>query len=279
MKVKITADSTCDLGKELCDRYHITLAPLSVMIDGKSYRDGVDVTPEVIFRAVDEKKTVKTAAVNQYEYEELFTGLLKEYDEIVHFTISAEMSSCYADACAAAEKVGHVYVVDSRNLSTGIGLLVLEAAELAAMGKDAKEIAERCRERADKVCATFTVQDIGYLYRGGRCSGLEAIGAKMLHIRPSIEVKGGKMAPGKKYRGSYEHYIKHYIKDVLKENEDADYKRIFITHSPCEEGLVDYATEMVKEYGHFREILETTAGCTISVHCGPNTLGLLFMRK
>ena len=279
MKVKITADSTCDLGKELCDRYHITLAPLSVMIDGKSYRDGVDVTPEVIFRAVDEKKTVKTAAVNQYEYEELFTGLLKEYDEIVHFTISAEMSSCYADACAAAEKTGHVYVVDSRNLSTGIGLLVLEAAELAAMGKDAKEIAERCRERTDKVCATFTVQDIGYLYRGGRCSGLEAVGAKMLHIRPSIEVKSGKMAPGKKYRGSYEHYIKHYIKDVLKENEDADYKRIFITHSPCEEGLVDYAAEMVKEYGHFREILETTAGCTISVHCGPNTLGILFMRK
>ncbi len=279
MSVKISADSTCDLSRELCEKYQIAIAPLSVVIDGNSYHDGVDVTPENIFRAVDEGKTVKTTAVNQFEYEELFRELLKDSDEVVHFCISRDMSSCYADACEAAKRVGHVYVVDSRNLSTGIGLLVLEAAELAAMGKSGQEIAQREAERTGKVCATFTVQDIGYLYRGGRCSGLEAIGAKLMHIRPSIEVHEGKMSPGKKYRGSYEHYLKHYIKDVLKAVEDVDYKRVFITHSPCEAGMKEYAEEMLREYGHFREILETTAGGTICVHCGPNTLGILFMRK
>lgn len=279
MKVKISADSTCDLSPELVEKYQVTISPLSVIIDGHSYKDGVDVTPEIIFRAVDQGKKVQTAAVNQFEYEELFRELLKENETIVHFCISRDMSSCYADACEVAQRLGNIWVVDSRNLSTGIGLLVLEACEMAAMGRTAEEIYHAVTERTEKVVATFTVQDIGYLYRGGRCSGLEALGAKMLRIRPEIEVRGGRMYPGKKYRGSYEHYLKHYIRDVLKEIEDVDYKRVFVTHSPCEEGMTDFAVECLKEYGHFREILETTAGSTISVHCGPNTLGILFMRK
>ena len=279
MKVKISADSTCDLSQELLEKYQVTIAPLSVIIDGDSHKDGVDVTPENIFRAVDLGKKVQTAAVNQFEYEELFGNLLKENDAVVHFCISREMSSCYSDACEAARKLGNVYVVDSRNLSTGIGLLVLEACELAAMGKSAEEIFNNIEARKEKVVATFVVQDIGYLYRGGRCSGLEALGAKMLKIRPSIVVHDGKMSPGKKYRGSYEHYLKHYIRDVLKETEDVDYKRIFITHSPCEDGMAEFAADCVREYGHFREILDTTAGGTVCVHCGPNTLGILFMRK
>ena len=279
MKVRISADSTCDLSPELCEKYHIAIAPLSVMIGGNSFHDGVDVTPENIFSAVEQGQTVKTSAVNQYEYEELFTSLRREADEVVHLCISREISSCYVDACRAAEKVGGVHVVDSQNLSTGTGLLVLEAAELAAIGMTGREIAERERGRVGKVCATFTVQDIGYLYRGGRCSGLEAIGAKLMHIRPSIEVHDGKMSPGKKYRGSYEHYLKHYIKDMIKGNELVDWKRVFITHSPCEAGMTEYAAEMLREYGHFREILDTTCGCTVAVHCGPNTLGILFMNK
>ena len=279
MKVKISADSTCDLSQELLEKYQVTIAPLSVIIDGDSHKDGVDVTPENIFRAVDLGKKVQTAAVNQFEYEELFGNLLKENDAVVHFCISREMSSCYSDACEAARKLGNVYVVDSRNLSTGIGLLVLEACELAAMGKSAEEIFNNIEARKEKVVATFVVQDIGYLYRGGRCSGLEALGAKMLKIRPSIVVHDGKMSPGKKYRGSYEHYLKHYIRDVLKETEDVDYKRIFITHSPCEDGMAEFAADCVREYGHFREILDTTAGGTVCEHCGPNTLGILFMRK
>ena len=168
-----------------------------MVIDGHSYKDGVDVMPENIFRAVEEGKTVKTTAVNQFEYEELFKKLLEENDEVVHFCISRDMSSCYSDACEAAEKLGNVYVVDSRNLSTGIGLLVLEAAEMAAMGKSGAGDFLSGQARTDKVVATFTVQDIGYLYRGGRCSGLEAVGAKLMHIRPSIEVHEGKMSPGR----------------------------------------------------------------------------------
>ncbi len=279
MKVKITADSTCDLSPELVEKYGIAISPLSVIIDGHNYKDGVDVTPEGIFRAVDQGKKVQTAAVNQFEYEELFSELLKDNDAIVHFCISRDMSSCYDDACRVAQKLGNVYVVDSRNLSTGIGLLVLEACELAAMGKSAQEIFSAVQSRTDKVVTSFIVQDIGYLYRGGRCTGLEALGAKMLRIRPEIEVVGGKMRPGKKYRGSYEHFLKHYIRDVLKDTEDVDYKRVFITHSPCEEGMTDFAAQCVREFGHFREILDTTAGGTVCVHCGPNTLGILFMRK
>ena len=281
MKVRISADSTCDLGPELSEKYQVTIAPLSVIIDGQSYKDGVDVTPEAIFSAVEHGKKVQTAAVNQFEYQELFRELLQDGDEIVHFCISSDMSSCYADACEAARKVadGKIFVVDSRNLSTGFGLLVLEACELTAMGKTGAEIYEFIQHRIDKAVATFTVQDIGYLYRGGRCSGLEALGAKMLRIRPEIVVENGKMHPGSKYRGSYEHYLKHYIKDVLKETEDIDYKRVFVTHSPCEEGMWDFAVKCLKEYGHFREILDTVCGGTVCVHCGPNTLGILFMRK
>ncbi len=279
MKVKISADSTCDLGPELAEKYNVTIVPLSVIINGNSYKDGVDVTPEVIFRAVDQGKKVQTAAVNQFEYEQVFSSLLKENDAVVHFCISSEMSSCYADACEAAGRVGNVHVVDTRNLSTGMGLLVLEACELAAMGKSAEEIFDYVQSRTDKVVATFTVQDVGYLYRGGRCSGLEALGAKMLKIRPAIEVHDGKMGPSGKYRGSYEHYLKHYIRDQLKKVEDPDYKRVFITHSPCEDGMTEFAAECLREYGHFREVLDTTAGGTICVHCGPNTLGILFMKK
>ena len=280
MNVKISADSTCDLSPELVAKYQVTIAPLSVIIDGQSYKDGVDVTPEDIFRAVDQGKKVQTAAVNQFEYEELFRSLLKEHEAVIHFCISREMSSCFSDACEAAKRTGNVYVVDSRNLSTGIGLLVLEACEMAAMGQGAEEIYQAVLARREKVNTSFTVQDIGYLYRGGRCSGLEALGAKMLRIRPSIEVHDGKMSPGTKYRGSYEHYLKHYIKDVLKAaDKDIDYKRAFITHSPCEEGMAEFAAECLREYGHFREILDTTAGGTVCVHCGPNTLGILFMRR
>lgn len=279
MKVMISADSTCDLSPELTEKYRIRICPLSVIIDGHAYKDGVDVTPEDIFRAVEQGKKVQTAAVNEFEYEEFFTGLLKDNDAVVHFCISKDMSSCYADACKVAERLGNVYVVDSRNLSTGIGLLVLEACEMAAMGKSAQEVFSYVQSRTDKVVATFTVQDVGYLYRGGRCSGLEALGAKMLRIRPSILVEGGRMRPGQKYRGAYDHYLKHYIRDTLKSVENVDYKRVFITHSPCEEGMAAFAAECLKEYGHFREILDTTAGGTVCTHCGPNTLGILFMRK
>ena len=279
MKVRMTADSTCDLSPELVRKYDIGIAPLSVIIDGDVFHDGVDVTPRDIFRAVDAGKSVRTAAVNAYEYREFFTEQLKTCDQIVHVCISSEFSTCYNDAVEASRNMDNVYVVDSRNLSTGSGLLVLEGAEMAADGMDGAKIAETLRERTGLVDASFTVHTVDYLRRGGRCSGLEALGAKLLHIRPSIIVTDGKMHPGEKYRGRVEHYLKHYIADMLEDDSTIDFNRVFVTHSPSEEGLVRFAIDTVKSYGLFKEVLETMAGCTVCTHCGPDTLGILFMRK
>ena len=279
MKVRITADSTCDLSPELIRKYDIGIAPLSVIIDGDVFHDGVDVTPRDIFRAVDAGKSVRTAAVNACQYRTFFTEQLQTCDPIVHVCISSEFSTCYNDAVEASRNMDNVYVVDSRNLSTGSGLLVLEGAEMAADGMDGAKIAETLRERTGLVDASFTVHTVDYLRRGGRCSGLEALGAKLLHIRPSILVRDGKMHPGEKYRGRYEHYLKHYIADMLEDDSTIDFNRVFVTHSPSEEGLVRFAIDTVKSYGLFKEVLETMAGCTVCTHCGPDTLGILFMRK
>ena len=279
MKIRMTADSTCDLSPELLRKYDIALAPLSVIIDGEMFHDGVDVTPRDVFRAADAGKSVRTAAVNAYEYKEFFGKQLRNCDQLVHICISSEFSTCYADACEAAAETGNVFVVDSRNLSTGSGLLALEGMEMAEKGMAGEAVAEALRGKTGLVDTSFVVRTIDYLRRGGRCSGLEALGAKMLHIRPSIVVRDGKMHPGDKYRGRYEHYLKHYIQDALADDRMIDFRRVFITHSPSEEGLVRFAIDTVKSYGLFQEVLETMAGCTVCTHCGPDTLGIIFMRK
>ena len=243
------------------------------------FHDGVDVTPRDVFRAADAGKSVRTAAVNAYEYKEFFGKQLRNCDQLVHICISSEFSTCYADACEAAAETGNVFVVDSRNLSTGSGLLALEGVEMAEKGMDGEAVAEALRGKTGLVDTSFVVRTIDYLRRGGRCSGLEALGAKMLHIRPSIVVRDGKMHPGDKYRGRYEHYLKHYIQDALADDRMIDFRRVFITHSPSEEGLVRFAIDTVKSYGLFQEVLETMAGCTVCTHCGPDTLGIIFMRK
>lgn len=279
MKVRITADSTCDLSPELLRKYDIALAPLSVIIDGEVFHDGVDVTPRDIFRAAEAGKAVRTAAVNTYEYKEFFREQLRNCDQLVHVCISSDFSTCYADACEAAAEAKNIFVVDSRNLSSGSGLLAIEGAEMAAQGMEGEAIADELRRRTGLIDASFVVRTVDYLRRGGRCTGLEALGAKMLHIRPSIVVKDGKMRPGEKYRGRYEHYLKHYIQDALANDRTIDFRRVFITHSPSEEGLVRFAIDTVKSYGLFREVLETMAGCTVCTHCGPDTLGIMFARK
>ena len=281
MKIRMTADSTCDLTPELIRRYSIGIAPLSVIIDGEVFHDGVDVTPRDIFRAAEAGKSVRTAAVNTYEYKEFFREQLKNCDQLVHVCLSSEFSTSYADAVEASREVKNVFVVDSRNLSTGSGLLVLEGIRMIREegADDGSALAEALRARTGLVCSSFVLRTIDYLWRGGRCSGLEALGAKMLHIRPSIIVADGKMHPGEKYRGRYEHYLKHYIRDVLENDSSIDFSRVFVVHSPSEEGLVRFAIDTVKSYGLFREVLEAMAGCTICTHCGPDTLGLMFMRK
>ncbi len=280
MKIRMTGDSTCDLTPEWIRKYNIGIAPLSVIIDGEVFHDGVDVSPRDIFRAAEAGKSVRTAAVNTYEYREFFKEQLKNCDQLVHVCLSSEFSTSYNDAVEASREVGNVFVVDSRNLSTGSGLLVLEGIRMINEGaEDGAAIAEALRAKTGLVSSSFVVRTIDYLRRGGRCSGLEALGAKMLHIRPSIIVADGKMHPGQKYRGRYEHYLKHYIRDLLENDDNIDFSRVVVVHSPSEEGLVRFAIDTVKSYGLFREVLEAMAGCTICTHCGPDTLGLMFMRK
>ena len=280
MKIRMTADSTCDLTPELIRKYGIGVVPLSVIIDGEVFHDGVDVTPRDIFRAAEAGKAVRTAAVNTYEYRECFTEQLKNCDQLVHICLGSGFSSCYSDATEASREMDNVFVVDSRNLSTGSGLLVLEGIRMIREGaEDGRAIAETLQAKTGLVNSSFVVRTIDYLRRGGRCTGLEALGAKMLHIRPSIVVQEGKMRPGEKYRGRYEHYLKHYIEDLLENDSNIDFQRAFVVHSPSEEGMVRFAIDTVKSYGLFREVLEAMAGCTICTHCGPDTLGLMFLRK
>ena len=280
MKIRMTADSTCDLPMEILRDYHVGTVPLSVIINGEVFHDGVDVAPRDIFRAAEAGQSVRTAAVNTYEYREFFKSQLKDCDQLVHICLGSGFSTCYSDAVEASREMDNVFVVDSRNLSSGSGLLVLEGLKMIREGaRDGGTIAEELRAKTGLVNSSFVVRTIDYLRRGGRCSGLEALGAKMLHIRPSIVVQDGKMHPGEKYRGRYEHYLKHYISDLLEHDSNIDFQRVIVVHSPSEEGLVRFAIDTVKSYGLFREVMEAMAGCTICTHCGPDTLGLMFMRK
>ncbi len=277
--IKITADSTCDLSKEMVDNMGITLVPLYIIVGDKSFRDGVDITPEDIFRYVDkEGKTCKTAAVSTYEYMSTFSELLTKYRAVIHISLGSEFSSSYQNAAAAAKNLKNVYVIDSRNLSTGSGHLVYDAAIMARDGLEPEEICRRLEETIPRIDASFVIDQLDYLRNGGRCSGLEAVGAKLLQIKPCIEVVDGKMTVGKKYRGSFDRCIKNYIKDRLSENKNIDHGRIFITHSDCSAQTVEMVRQAVSQHAHFDEVIVTGAGCTISSHCGPNTLGILYKR-
>lgn len=281
MKVKIISDSTCDLSKELLEKYEISIVPLYVVLNDETKRDGLEVTPEDIYSYVDKNgKLPSTSAASIGDYLDVFKYWREQGYEIVHFDISSDFSSTYHNACMAAEEVGGVYVVDSRNLSTGQGLAVLHGAEMAQDGKSAKEIYEECTALTSKIEASFVVDSIDYLYKGGRCSALAAFGANLLKLKPCIEVKDGKMNPGKKYRGNISRVMLNYVEERLRGRDDIDKSRIFITHTKCSEEDVEAVRNKILEIcPDFKEILETTAGCTVTTHCGPNTLGILFIRK
>lgn len=281
MKVKIISDSTCDLSKEILEKYDITVLPLYVNFNDETKKDGIDACPEDIYEFVDKNgKLPTTSAANLGDYLDTFKYWREQGYEVVHFNISSDFSSSYRNACLAAEEIDGVYVVDSRNLSTGQGLVVLHGAEMAMKGSSAKEIYESCNDITSKVEASFVVDSIDYLYKGGRCSALAAFGANLLKLKPCIEVKDGKMSPSKKYRGNISKVMINYVTDRLTGRDDIDKHRVFITHTKCEKEDVDNVRAKLKELcPDFEEILETTAGCTVTTHCGPNTLGVLFIRK
>ncbi|MDD5864841.1 MAG: DegV family protein [Firmicutes bacterium] len=280
MNIKITADSTCDLSPEILEAYNITLVPLTVIMDGKDYKDGVTITPAQIFAHVASGGALcSTSAVSVGEYQEVFSQYAEEYDGVLHVTISADFSSTYNNACLAAQEFDNVRVVDSRNLSTGQGLVVLKACELAKTAASMDELKQALDAFTSKVEASFLVDKLDYLVKGGRCSSAAALGANLLNLKPCIEVKDGKMVVVKKYRGKYAKCLANYVKDRLDGREDLDLGTLFVTHTTVSDECHDAVMEAVKTYGKFDKIYETLAGCTVSCHCGPDTLGILFVRK
>lgn len=279
-QIIISSDSTCDLSKELVDRYQIRIQPMGISLGDQIYRDGVDITPDMIY-AHHEKtgQLPKTSAINVVEDLEYFEELTKDGSAVIHFTISSSMSSTYNNACVAAQEFENVYVVDAKNLSTGSGLLVLAAAEMAQEGMEAQQIVEKLNDLEDRVDASFVVDNLEYLVKGGRCSALAAFGANLLQLKPCISVKNGAMGVGKKYRGKFEKVLLTYVADRLADAEDICLDRVFVTHAGCDPKVVESVAEAVKNTLPFREILVTRAGCTVSSHCGANTLGVLFIRK
>ena len=278
MKIKISADSTCDLPKDLAAKYGIGITPLYVVIDGRELRDGDEIIPEDIYRHVSSGKGMcSTAAVSYGDYMDVFGAWLEEYDEIVHFTISQSMSACYQNACMVAQKLGRIHVVDSASLSVGISMLAVRAAEMAAAGATADEIVAETEAMKERLDVSFVIETLEYLWKGGRCSAVAALGANLLHLRPSIELHGGAMEVSKKYRGALEKYIPKYLSDRLSAG-GFDRRRAWIVDSGIDEGIRAAAIEQVKASGLFDEVLYARAGCTISNHCGPNTLGVIMMR-
>ena len=280
MNIKISADSTCDLSPELVERYRIGIAPLYIVRDGESLVDGVDITPDEIYDHVAKGGSMcSTAAVSVYDYEEFFRKELESADAVVHFYISGDMSACYQNACIAAAEVGNVYPVDARNLSTGIGLLVMEAAVMAQDGKSAKEIVAHVTSLIPLVRASFVVDTLTFLHRGGRCSGAAALMGSMLKLHPKIVVRDGQMLVDKKYRGSLARCIPAYTHDLHDDLLRARPERVFITHSGCDPEVVEQVRTYLTSLNYFDAVIETRAGGVISCHCGPGTLGVLFILK
>jgi DegV family protein with EDD domain len=282
-KVRIVSDSTCDLSQELLDQYEIGVIPLSIVMDDKSYKDGVEVKTEEVLKWSNENKTTpKTSACNLEDAVEFLKPYQENGDEVIYIGISEDMSTTCNVMRLAADEMEYegVHVINSMNLSTGIGLQVLRAADMAKAGKSAQEIHDAITAAREDVRASFVVDTLVFLSRGGRCSSVTALLASTLKIKPRIAVTMGKMGVSKKYHGNFKSAIMKYVHEMEDDLLAADSKRVFVTHSPMEDpAIVEEIKDYLKSLKHFDEILETNAGCVISSHCGPNCLGVLFYQK
>ena len=276
VKIAISAESTIDLTKELIEKFDFKIVPFQIFLGDENRYDG-EVTCDEIINFVDKNKVLpKTGAVNESQYSNHFKSILKDYDAIVHLSLSSELSSAYSNAVKVAEKMKNVFIVDTRSLSTGIALLAIYAKELADKGLDAKSVYEKVLKRIPYVQASFELKRLDYLYKGGRCSAIMYFGANLLKIRPQIIVKDGKMIPGKKYRGSFEHVVKSYCSDTLAQFDNPDLKHGFVTYTTASPEIIKMAVESMKERG-FENVYITRAGGTITSHCGENCLGILYI--
>lgn len=282
MKIKITSDSTCDLGEKLIKENDIGIFALQVILGEQSYSDGVNIVPQDIFDYVAANGTLpKTAAGSSDEYSAFFKEQLEGYDALIHFNISSKASSSHSAALIAAKNFGgKVFVIDSKALSTGQGLLVMKACDMRKEGLSAEEIAKRMTELTPMVNTSFVPDDLNYLHKGGRCSLAAMLGAKVLKLHPLIEEdKEGQLVAKKKYMGSMERCIKTYVNDLRMQYRRYDRTRCFITHSSADKSLVDIAKREVAQMFEFDEVIETVAGSIITSHCGRNTLGVLFIAE
>lgn len=280
MNIKIVSDSTCDLPAELLRQYDITILPLHINKNGRSYLDGVEIKPSDIFSFVDSGGEIcTTAAVNVGEYMDCFDALSPLYDAVIVITIGSGFSGCCQNARVAAEEYQNIHVVDSCSLSCGQGLLVLKAAQLAQEGLSPEEICDQLNEAAAHIEVSFILDRLDYMKKGGRCSAVAALGANLLKIKPCIEVKNGQMTVGKKYRGSFAKVIDQYTKERLDLCREVCTDLVIVAHPDAEQSAIDAAKQALAEDGRFEHVMEAQAGCTVSCHCGPNTLGVMFFSK
>lgn len=281
--IKIVSDSTCDLSTELVEKYNVQIAPLHIVLGEKEYLDRVEISPDEIYAWADANEdTPKTSAIGFEDAMDIMKPLVDTEDEMIIFNISGKMSTTVNVFRMVAEELeleDKVTVIDSENLSTGIGLLVLKAATMVKEGKTRAEICETIEAIKEKVSASFVVDTLTYLHRGGRCSSVAALAGGVLKLHPKIVVSNGSMSADKKYRGKMSNVIMDYVKDMEDKLKQADKSRVFITHSGCEQEIIDKVYAYLEDMNYFDEILVTRAGGVISSHCGPGTLGVLFVEK
>lgn len=280
MKIKITTDSTSDLSPALLEKYNISVIPLTIIKGDEGYKDQIAITPAEIFEHVAAGGDLcSTTAINIGEYEEFFEKLSAEYDGVIHINIGSHFSSCHQNASLAAEDFPKVRTVDSKQLTTGQGLVVLKACQLAETYTDLDAIKAELDAYAEKIETSFLLDQLKYMVKGGRCSMVAALGANLLNLKPCIEVKDGKLTVVKKYRGSYEKCLTNYVKDRLADRDDVERTTLFVTRTPVSEASEKAVAQAVEECGNFENTYWTEAGCTVSCHCGPGTLGVIFVRK
>ena len=278
--VKITTDSTCDLPRSLLEAHNITVAPLGVVKGGKLYQDGINIRTADIAAHVDAGGEITTTnAVNIADYEDLFRRETEKYDAVLHIDIGSGFSCCNQNARLAAEEVPEVYVLDTANLTVGHGLIVLAAAEAAEAGKSVSEILNMAEDMVSRIETSFVLDRLDYMKKGGRCSAVTALGANLLKLHPCLEVIDGKLSVVKKYRGSIEKVVADYVRERLQNAGDVDTSRMWMVDTCEDDHLASIARDILRADGRFGEILEAKAGCTIFCHCGPGTLGLVFLRK
>ena len=272
----ITCDSSADLGQELYEKLGVKVIPFNIMLEGEEKKDGVNITvPELYDSVARTNELPKTSAINQEEHKEFWEANANP-EGILHFSISSKASVTYNNAVNAAKEVEGVRVIDSESLSTGLGIQVMYACKLRDQGLSIEEVEKRVNERRSQVQISFVIEKLNFLHKGGRCTGLQLVGATVLGIRPSIAMKDGRLGMDKKYKGKMHKVVESYVRETLQEYNNYDDSVCFITYSTATPEMLEAVKTVLKEEAHFKEIIETHAGCTVSTHCGPNTLGIIY---